>query len=291
LGWGLLEYFAPTVVQEHVKDPFYGSNADYFGEVYLTRSSLAKAIPGIQTNRPTLYAYQVATEIQGIRTKQLIYTLWYPEHPSMKPRDPEAGPIEGWTLRITLNQDNRPLIYESVSNCGCYYKVFPTDKLEAWAKTEFKQLENDKTLHLERNIVNKIDAIVPELIPSPPGPPQRPLLFYSAGHHQLITVQLQSHLSKSSINSTKASYALLPYEQLENLPFNGYHASMFGEDGLVREADRPECKLLTPSGLYHAGHPRQRETQLIHFDEAEFDDPKLLEKYLRLPSRAFGRHL
>ena len=56
----------------------------------------------------------------------------------------------------------------------------------------------------------------------------------------------------------------------------------------VRHAHRRECALLTPSGLYHAGHPRQRETQMIYFDEAAFDDPKLLEHYLRLPPDAFG---
>jgi len=47
--------------------------------------------------------------------------------------------------------------------------------------------------------------------------------------------------------------------------------------------------LLTPSGLYHAGHPRQRETQMIYFDEAQFDDPGLLQTYLRLPPHVFGQ--
>jgi hypothetical protein len=35
--------------------------------------------------------------------------------------------------------------------------------------------------------------------------------------------------------------------------------------------------------MLSAGQPRQRGTQLIHFDEFDFDDPKLLEKLLRLP--------
>ncbi len=290
-GWALLEHYAPIVVQERVDNPPYSPEADYFGEVYLSGDSLAEATPGVHTDRPTLYAYQVEKEIQGIKTKQLIYTLWYPEHPAMKGFDPEAGPMVGWTLRITLNLDNRPLMYESISNCGCYYKVFPTERMEAWSKAEHPQIEDGKVLHLEQDLARKIDAIVPELVTVPKGPPQRASLFYSAGHHQLITVRLESQLAESGAATTGHRYALLPYKQLENLPFNGYRASLFGEDGLVRKADRPECTLLIPSGIYHAGHPRQRGTQMIYFDQADFDDPALFETYLRLPSRAFGRAL
>ena len=289
--WALLEHYAPVVVQGRVDNPKYSPKADYFGEVYLSGNSLAEATPGIHTDRPTLYAYQVEKEIQGILTKQLIYTQWYPEHPAMKGFDPEAGPMEGWTFRITLNRENQPLMYESVSNCGCYYKVFPTEQMEAWSKAEHPEVEDDKVFHLEHDLARKIDAVVPELVAVPKGPAQRTSLFYSAGHHQLITIRLESQLAESGAATTGQRYALLPYKQLENLPFNNYRASLFGEDGLVRKADRPECSLLTPSGLYHAGHPRQRETQMIYFDQADFDDPKLFETYLRLPSKAFGRSL
>ncbi len=290
-GWALLEHYAPVVVQERVNKPKYAPEVDYFGEVYLSGSSLSEATPGIYTDRPTLYAYRVEKTIQGIQTQQLIYTLWYPEHPALKSFDPEAGPMEGWTFRITLNTENQPLMYESVSNCGCYYKVFPTEQMEAWSKAEFPNVEDDKQFHLERDVTRKIDAIVPELVAVPKGLPQRTSLFYSAGHHQLITVRLESQLAESGAATTGQNYTLLPYEKLEQLPFNGYLASLFGEDGLVRKADRPECSLLTPSGLYHAGHPRQRETQMIYFDQADFDDPTLFETYLRLPSKVFGRAL
>jgi len=289
--WTLLEQYAPVVVQERVDNPKYSPKSDYFGEVYLSGHLLTEATPGVHTDRPTLYAYQVEKEIQGVMAKQLIYTLWYPEHPAMKNFDPEAGPMEGWSLRITLNQDNQPLLYESVSNCGCYYKVFPTEQMEAWSKAEYPEIEDGKVFHLEQDLTQKIDAIVPELVAVPKGPAQRTSLFYSAGHHQLITIRLESQLAESGAATTGQRYTLLPYERLENLSFNGHSASLFGEDGLVRKADRPECTLLTPSGLYHAGHPRQRETQMIYFDQADFDDPKLLETYLRLPNRAFGRSL
>ncbi len=287
-GWALLSHFAPQVVQERRNNPPYGTRMDYFGEVFLQGETPATAIPGVHTDKPTLYAYIHPTRIQNVAVKQLVYTLWYPQHPQLKAFDPEAGIMEGWTFRITLNRNHRPLMYESVSNCGCYYKAFPTDRLERWSKTLFPTLVEGKKFHLEKEVPG-IDAVVPELIPSPDGLPQKVVLYYSAGHHQLISLRLEPHKIPLKMTGSAKVYALQPYERLENLPFHDYHLSLFDEDGLVRQAHRPECSLLAPSGLYHAGHPRQRETQMIYFDQADFDDPKLLETYFRLPDGAFGR--
>ncbi len=285
-GWALLEYYAPVITQEHVTAPAYDPKADYFGAVYLQGDTLDEARPGVDGDQPAIYAYLATRPIQGVMTKQLVYVLWYPEHPPMKSNDPEAGPMEGWTFRITLNPDNRPLAYESVSNCGCYHKIFPTDHLERWSREEHGEPLDGMVFSLEQD-VSGIQPAVPETVTSPDGKPRPVHLYYSAGHHQLITVR-QTPIAMQG-ERMESNYQLLPYERLENLPFNGYLASLFGEDGLVREAHRPECDLLKSTGLYHAGHPRQRETQMVNFDEQVFDDPKLLETYLRLPNRAFGR--
>ncbi|HIJ83075.1 MAG: hypothetical protein HW380_1357 [Magnetococcales bacterium] len=283
--WTLLNDFAPIVVQEIQDEPKYDKKADYFGEVFLQGQNPESAIPGVHSNKPTLYAYIRHTQIQKIPVKQLVYTLWYPQHPQLKSFDPEAGPMEGWTFRITLNRDHKPLIYESVSNCGCYYKVFPSERLENWSRQQYPSPLDGKKFHLEQE-VSGIDAVVPELVASPDGPPKRVVLYYSAGQHQLVSVRLENQLASSQ---PAKKYVLKPYDLLEKLPFNNDHLSLFDEDGLVRQAHRPECTLLAPSGLYHAGHPRQRETQMIYFDQAEFDDPTLLETYFRLPDGAFGR--
>jgi hypothetical protein len=36
--------------------------------------------------------------------------------------------------------------------------------------------------------------------------------------------------------------------------------------------------------MLNAGQPRQRGTQLINWDQFDFDDPRLFEKTVRLPS-------
>jgi hypothetical protein len=240
-------------------------------------------IPHVDVDKPTVYAYADRARIQGIVTRQLVYTLWYPEHPKLHTFDPEAGLMEGWVMRITLNQDNRPLLFESVSACGCYYKVFPAERLEKWSTEEYPEKLQEKTFYLENRLPGKIDVVLPELVALASDPTQKVALYYSAGKHQLVTIRPISELSDADHRSAVKSYRLVPYEALENLRIDTYNHSLFDENGLVLNADRPECSLLTPSGIFHAGHPRQRSTQMIYFDQAEFDDRKLLETYLRLP--------
>jgi hypothetical protein len=192
--------------------------------------------------------------------------------------------MEGWVMRITLNQENRPLLFESVSACGCYYKVFPTARLENLSSMEHPEKLQGKTFYLENSLPRKIDVLIPELVHFADDPIQKSVLYYSAGKHQLVTIRPGSELSDADKNAATRSYRLEPYETLENLPFGTYRHSLFDENGLVHNAHRPECTLLKPSGLFHAGHPRQRNTQMIYFDQAEFDDHRLLETYLRLPT-------
>jgi hypothetical protein len=287
--WTLLEYYAPVVVQESTKNPSYDPAVDRFGEVWLEGSRDTGVTPHVDTDKPTVYAYADRVRIQGVVTRQLVYTLWYPEHPKLHTFDPEAGPMEGLTMRITLNQDNRPLLFESVSACGCYYKVFPTERLEEWSSKEYPEKLKEKTFHLENTLPGKIDVLMPELVALASDPIQKVVLYYSAGKHQLVTIRPISELSHDDHSNASQNYRLVPYEALENLRIGKYNHSLFDENGLVLGAHRPECYLLTPSGLFHAGHPRQRNTQMIYFDQAEFDDQQLLETYLRLPPEIASR--
>jgi len=115
------------------------------------------------------------------------------------------------------------------------------------------------------------------------------LAYYSAGKHHLETIRSVSRMEVADHTAPRETYQLLSYDVLENLPFHDYRISLFDENGLVRMAHRDECTLLAPSGLFHAGHPRQRNTQMIYFDQAVFDDNGLFEEYMRLPAKAFSR--
>jgi hypothetical protein len=79
------------------------------------------------------------------------------------------------------------------------------------------------------------------------------------------------------------SYRIQDYNTLDRLPLREGIASMFGPDGLVHYAGRPEGFLLVPSGILSAGQPRKRGTQRIRWDDYLHDDPHLLEDTLRIP--------
>lgn len=283
--WTLLQRHAPVIVQEVLDNAPYSPTYDHFGRVSLIEST-DDVVPSVDAAQPTLYAFIDSKVIQGHNVRQLVYTLWYPWHPAHKRFDPEAGPLDGWTVRVTLDAQARPVVVESVSNCGCYYKIFPGQGLEVRAAATFGAPLDGKTYHLEQHHAGRVDAVVPEAVAGLDGSAQNIVLYLSAGHHQLVSVRTQSTRVGAVTHSDH--YELRAYEELERLPAHGIELGLFGQDGLVRGADRGECNLLSPSGLYHAGHPRQRETQMVYFDEADFDDPHLLEQYLRLPPDAFA---
>ena len=162
--WTLLEYYAPIFVQGEDPNASYEKTIDRFGRVWLAGEGNVDATPQISTDRPTVYAYMESNETSGGTIRKLVYARWYPEHPEMRSFDPEAGHIDGWTLRISLNEKNRPLLVESVASCGCYYKVFPTTQLEKWSEEEYPEKIDGKKFSLEKNVDYKIDVVIPELI-------------------------------------------------------------------------------------------------------------------------------
>jgi hypothetical protein len=279
----LLGFYAPAIAIEHKQKVSYDPKADRFGKVVMSGTGPDDAQPLIDVDSPTVYTYVETHTIEGQQVKQLVYTFWFPERPKLKGGfDPEVGSTQGAIIRMSLDAANRPVLYENVSSCGCYYKVFPSERLEKLAASQYGAPIKRKKFSLEQDVPRKIDAHIPNLVRE--GDTPRVMASYTAGAHAIASVEPWS----TEEEGAALRYRLMPYEALENLPFNGSTISMFDEDGLVRNADRPEATLLAASGIYHAGTPRQRGTLMIYFDQADFDDPGLLEHYLRLPSGAFN---
>lgn len=275
----LLARHAPLLVQELDPEADYAPEVDRLGAFRIDHSD---DLPEIDVSQPVSYAYIDQLPLRDRVYRQLVYTFWYPEHPELKGSvDAEAGKIEGITLRITLDSDDRPRLFETVYNCGCGHRLFVDRSLEADAADEFGPPEETRAYSIQRHVPDKIDWIVPELVEVDPA--GRPILYVRAGFHMPATVKYTPPWSLDLEDG--ATYEIRDYASLEAMPLqNGEYASIFDETGLVRGAKRLESALLTPLGLYHAGQPRQRGTQLIHFDQADLDDPALFEEYLRLPS-------
>jgi hypothetical protein len=280
----LLARWAPVLVQEVGDGPEYPEEVDRIGSLRLVPGGKGPE-PVVDTRQPASYAYRETLTLDGRDFDQLVYTFWYPEHPKLKRLvDPEAGKIEGITLRLTLDSAGRPRLYETVYNCGCFHRVFVDRELEAAAAAELGPPEESRPYSIQRHLEGRIDWMVPELVDFAPA--GRPMLFVRAGFHLPASVRYE--LPEGFAARAPEPYELEDYAVLERLPYGDGYASLFTPKGLVRGAGRLEGALLAPLGMLAAGRPRQRGTQLIHFDQADFDDPDLFADYLRLPSLFFA---
>jgi hypothetical protein len=279
----LLAKFAPILIQETLPDADYDPAVDQIGSFRLTQTRNG-AKPVVDVFHPVSYGYVDTLRLRGQEFPQLVYTFWYPEHAKSKAIDPGAGPIEGISLRISLDLEGRPRFFETIYNCGCSHRIFVDREIEELAATEFGSPEGDRPYSIQRDLAKRINFIVPELVDYRPGDPL--LLFVRASFHMPASVRFGN--ARNLNLSEGISYQVRDYVELERLPHGATWASIFDDNGLVRGAHRRlESAMLTPLGLYRAGHPRQRGTQLIHFDQADFDDPDLFDTYLRLPSSLF----
>lgn len=277
--WKVLARYAPLFLQEKKTEIVYPPADDLIGEVRgATDGDLS-----IDTEKPVVYGYTRTVLLRDQAHLQLIYAIWYPEHPKLRsPVDPEAGKIDGATIRITLDSQLRPAVFETLNNCGCHHRIYPTRQLEEHAKQEHGAPLQGKLYAVERDVKGKYDLIIPRLIDPTAG--ERPIVRCRAGTHAVVDVDFVNRNPDEPVART-LPYQLRSYDELEQLRTpEGRTVSMFLDNGLVRGAERLEGAIFTPLGMLSAGQPRQRGTQLINWDQFDFDDPRLLERTLRLPA-------
>ncbi|HPF39067.1 MAG TPA: hypothetical protein P5081_06510 [Phycisphaerae bacterium] len=278
----LLRY-APTLRQQHVPGGSYDERIDNIGRVQLDGTPGAIVV-NVDTAAPTVYAYTHKAVIHDREHLQLVYCWWFPEHPAMSQGDPEAGKVDGATIRITLDSRNQPAIVETIQNCGCHIRCFASAALNSEA------LRGDGDADPARVALEKPPGAKPRLditslfdAPANASVPRLNVIS-RAGYHDVVAIEPENEATTNGNGAATRHYTLEPYDTLENLPTRFGRASMFGPDGLVHNAGRLEGWLLAPTGMRSAGQPRQRGTQLVCWDALNFDDPHLLEKTLRLPN-------
>ena len=281
----MLNRYAPLIVQESPRQAKYPASCDMIGTVRLEgRAGRIKVV--IQTDAPSVYAYTRKAVVRQHEHLQLVYCYWFPEHPPTKLGDPEAGSIDGATLRITLDSESRPAIVEAVQNCGCHYRCFAARHLDDAARMEFGSPGDRELSALTRPEGGAIEVVAADLFDLPSGTDEtqcRPIVFSPAAFHVPVAISFDEGVLGDRNVLSRRRYELHAYEILENMPTDFGRASMFGPDGLVHNAGRLEGWLMAGTGMLSAGQPRQRGTQLICWDKHAFDDPHLLEEVLRLP--------
>ncbi len=278
----LLSRYAPIIGMEWPANRLHDVNSDRIGAVTLSADG-ARIEVQIDPSEPAVYAYTSTAKIDGRVYRQLNYVWWFPERPEMTRDDPVAGHIDGAMLRVTLDVNDVPMFVESSLNCGCAHEVFVSDRIESAARGAFGSPLDGKHFSVEKSNPEKHDIVVIHVFDAGPDA-ARPLVLSAAGYHEVCRIEFNATESINAMDIVEeGSYRILDYDTLDALPLGDRIASMFGPDGLVHYAGRPEGFLLAPSGILSAGQPRKRGTQRIRWDDYLHDDPHLLEKTLRIP--------
>ena len=288
----LVAYYSPVLIQQRV-DPQtqrrpYPPEYDLVGEARLRREPGGK-LKSVVTGQPKVYAICQKVAINGHDHIQLTYTAWYPAHPKMKAFDLEEADIDSCVLRVTLDAQNAPVLFETIAACGCFHKLFVERWAEEAAGQAFGPPEKGKKYAIEHAVTDGIDWDVEGTVDEPKDRPRRPVVFLKAGDHKVIGLGSTARL-KVPPGADVRAYALADYTDLYDVPVEGTQerAPFFdvGNGGKVRGAERKERFLLSLIGVDSAGQPRANDQIKMHFDQSTWGDPTIYARYLRLPPGA-----
>jgi hypothetical protein len=289
----LVSYYAPVFVQQRVdskslKYP-YPPEYDQIGEARLARDSNGK-LKSYVTGSPRVYSIFKKVPINGRDHVQLTYTAWYPAHPRTKAIDLEEADVDSCVLRITLDAQNAPVLYETIAACGCFHKVFVQKWVEDKAREMFGPPTRDKKYAVERHVEDAIPWEVAGMVDEPHDQPRRPVVFLKAGDHRVIGLGSTAKLNIPA-SAEKHHYELTSYGDLYAVKVDGTteQAGFFDmkNGGKVRGAERKkEQFFMNLIGVDSAGQPRADDQIKLHFDESTWGDPTIYTRSLRLPHGA-----
>ena len=236
----LFDTFAPTWEVDVVDDN------DRIGRI---GRPLAGGVPSVDTDAPTMYRLVSYARLDGRVLLQLNYIIWFPGRPG---DDIYAGRLDGLIWRVTLGPDGKPIIYDSIHNCGCYHQFFPTPALT---------LRGDLPRHY----------FEPPLLPQPAPASDRPVVRIAHGTHFIERVY------ESAGETNGEPLAWQDYDTLRSLPSGDGYRSLFGPYGIVPGSERGERFILWPMGIRSPGAMRQWGRHAVAFvGRRHFDDPFLI---------------
>lgn len=214
------------------------------------------SIPEVDVSAPAAFHRVSHTRLEGRLLLQLNYTIWFPARPRSGTFDLLAGHLDGITWRVTLAPDGRPLMYDTMHNCGCYHMFLPAPGvvLRESARDEAEP------------------PLVSQTAPMGKG---RVVIRIAHRTHYVQRAYLEEEPSAGE------SYELRDYDELRSLPLAGRgRRSLFGPDGLVPGTERAERWLFWPMGVASAGAMRAWGHHAIVFvGQRHFDDPDLIDRY------------
>ncbi len=213
----------------------------------------AQRLPDVDTRRPVVYRYPSYVRWRNQVLLQLNYVIWFSERPASGPLDILAGALDGLVWRVTLDSQGRPLLYDSIHNCGCYHQFFPAAalRLRSEAADSAGTAAGSSTSAASRSW-------------------RRIVVRLSSGDHYIERIYADA--------ATGATYGWEDYAALYAVPDGDRRRSLFGPDGLTPGTERAERWLLWPMGIAAPGAMRERGRQATAFvGRRHFDAPDLLD--------------
>jgi hypothetical protein len=228
----------------------------------------AQGRPVARREQPTVYQHVSLTRYRGRTLTQLVYTVWFGSRPADGPGDLLAGHLDGLVWRVTLDDQGRALIYDTMHPCGCYHYFIPTPRA-----TPIPAPADEPEW-----------AFVPQAIRAPLAD-QRVVLRVATRTHFLERVTLEE---RGDAGRGAVALQVLAQDRLRTLHViasgaNGAEGaathSAYGPDGLVPGTERAERFVLWPMGIVSAGQMRQWGRHATAFvGRRHFDDADLFEK-------------
>lgn len=214
--------------------------------------------PDVDTGRPRAYLDHGYVRWGRHVLLQLSYTFWFTERPRTGPLDPYGGAIDGLVLRVTLGDDGRALLWESIHPCGCFYTVAtPADR-------DLRMLPGDPA------------RLEPPLELAGPPAAMRPRLHYTPDAHYLRAL---TAAGPAPVEARVRSYTL---DAWSSLLAAGPRRPPFDDEGLLRGSERGERLFLWPSGIRSPGAMRTPGRQATAFlGRRRFERANLLGGRLR----------
>ncbi|UCG09182.1 MAG: hypothetical protein JSV83_11220 [Desulfobacterales bacterium] len=209
----------------------------------------------VNTDEPLTYTLLSFTRFAEQILTQLNYIIWFPSRPKEGAIDIFGGLLDGLNYRVTLDNKGEPILYETIHNCGCYYKAYPTNRLQ---------------------VREKIDYAEPPLILKAPDLDPAKDFVTVAMESRTHYVQHLYPLARE-LQSSMEAYSLVDYGQLRSLPYSrDDRRSIFSQDSIAPGSERLERFILWPTGVLSPGAMRQWGRHAVafvgrrHFDDAFF---------------------
>lgn len=227
-------------------------------------------LPAVDTTRAEVDVRLAHTRFRGAVLPQLVYTLWFPARTRSGALDLLGGRLDGLVWRVTLGQDGRPLIHDSIHACGCYHLFFPVPPLRRVVVPEDRDLREAPLTPLA----------APRLAEG-----QRLHLRVAAVSHYLVGLGAGPAAPAGVLSYRLRLVDEPPDHGRRSLALpSGGRRSLFRPDGIVPATARLERFLLWPAGIRSPGAMRQWGTHATVFiGRRHFDDPFLFEDAFARP--------